>query len=179
MSIGNKWRITIFTMFFTIPIVSSLSRESPSIAGWLLYSYRFFGHNDHSQKVVDICVFHLMISVIVDTADDDDVNGWICFIDHGLIDLQLWSYFLDNDDDIVYWWLSTTIVRVWDEKKPEKSQMNFWWISDESQMNLRWISDDLRWVSDESQMNLRWVSDESRMKHRWNSNETWTKLRVQ
>ena len=100
-------------MLFTIPIVFCTGK-APSRAG--CYSYGFFGHYDHSQKVVDICVFHLMISVIVDTADDDDVNGWICFIDHGLIDLQLWSYFLHNDDDIVYWWLSTTIVRVWDEK---------------------------------------------------------------
>ena len=78
------------------------SVQGKPLNSWLLYSYGFFGHDDHSQKVVDICVFHLMISVIVDTADDDDVNGWICFIDHGLIDLQLWSYFLDNDDDIVY-----------------------------------------------------------------------------
>ena len=53
---------------------------------------------NHSQKVVDICVFHLMISVIVDTADDDDDhdddNGCYqyCFIDHGLIDPAFWLF---------------------------------------------------------------------------------------
>ena len=97
--LDNVQQQSCFIMLFTIPIVFCPGK-APSRAG--CYSYGFFGHDDHSQKVVDICVFHLMISVIVDTADDDDVNGWICFIDHGLIDLQLWSYFLHNDDDIVY-----------------------------------------------------------------------------
>ena len=55
--------------------------------------------------MVDICVFHLMISVIVDiAADDDDGNGCYCFIDHGLIDRHRWA--TCNRDMFNHQWLS-------------------------------------------------------------------------
>ena len=55
--------------------------------------------------MVDICVFHLMISVIVDiAADDDDGNGCYCFIDHGLIDRHHWA--TCNRDMFNQQWLS-------------------------------------------------------------------------